>query len=49
MITKNKNNGHGVEIMGGCVIIEPCFRFKFKSDDGSSYYINDSKMSSYTH
>lgn len=34
--------------MGGCVIIELCFRFKFKSDDESSYYINDSEKSSYS-
>jgi len=34
--------------MGWCVIIELCFRFKFKSDDESSYYINDSEKSSYS-
>jgi len=44
-----KNNRRGVWIMRGCVIIELCFRFKFKSDDESSYYyINDSEMSSYS-
>jgi len=35
--------------MGGCVIIELCFRFKLKSaDESSSYYIHDSEMSSYS-
>lgn len=33
--------------MGGCVIIKWCFYFDCKSDDESSYYISDSKMSSY--
>lgn len=46
-----KNNRLGVGIMGGCVIIELCFRFKFKSDDESSYYyyyISDPEMSSHS-
>lgn len=43
-----KKNRRGVGIMEGCVIIELCFRFKFKSDDESSYYINDREKSSYS-
>jgi len=35
--------------MGGCVIIELCFRFKFKSDDESSYYyISDPEIGSHS-